>query len=123
MSPRGKRAAARSPRRKAGRAAKRKPSKLKFKLTVDAQDMLVEYTPNYFDGEFAQGHFEFRSPYKPSRGIPVSRTGYLSHFSPMAQIEWVGNPEEFARRIVDSILGATSKDTLSMRKAGQMSLF
>jgi hypothetical protein len=123
VSPRSKRTPVRSPRRKAGRAAKRGPKKLKFMLTVDAQDMLVEYTPNYFDGEYAQGHFEFSSPHKPNRGIPVSKTGYRSHFVPMAQIKSAGGPEACARDLVDSMLFESSKAFNDLRRKGQLSLF
>jgi hypothetical protein len=41
--------------------------------------------------------FEFRSPHQPPRRIPVSATGYRSHFAPMAAIEAEPSPEEYAR--------------------------
>lgn len=122
MSPRSKRTPVRSPRRKAGRAAKRGPKKLKFMLTVDAQEMLVQYTPNYFDGEYAQGHFEFSSPCKPKRRILISETGYHSHFVAMEDIKAVG-PETVARQIVEALLGAGSKEAQALRARGQLSLF
>jgi hypothetical protein len=32
----------------------------RFKLIIEAQEMLVDYTPNYMSGSFPVGHFEFR---------------------------------------------------------------
>lgn len=118
MKQRSKKASSRSPRRKAGRAAVRKPNKLTFRLTVDAQEMIVDYKPDTSDSDFAFGRFEFRSPYRKRRGIPVSRTGYLSRFIPMADIKAVGGPKVCAREIVDTILGRSANVT-----TGQLSLF
>jgi hypothetical protein len=44
----------------------------RFKLIVEAQEMLVDYTPNYMSGSFPVGHFEFRSLHQPPRRIPPS---------------------------------------------------
>ena len=43
------------------------------------------------------GHFEFRSPHQPPRRIPVSETGYRSHFAAMDDIEATDSPQEYAR--------------------------
>ena len=100
----------RSPRRKAGRTAVPKPKrKVAFRLVVEAQEMLVEYEPNWSDGEFACGHFEFKSPHTPPRRIAISETGYQSHFAPMAEIEAYESPEAFARAYVESVLNASQK--------------
>jgi hypothetical protein len=111
-------------RRKAGRRpapkAKRKHS---FRLTIEGQEMLVSYKPDYFGGEFAQGHFEFRSPHKPPRRIVVSETGYLSHFAPMAEVGSCGGPETFVREFVDAILNRTRKIKLGKQNNDQLSLF
>lgn len=112
-----------SPRRKAGRASrKRTPRKLGFRLTVEGQEMLVSYTPNYFDGEFAQGHFEFRSPYDPPRRIPVSETGYRSHFAPMEDIAAAASPQDYAREIVLAFLNENARPAKGDAR-GQLSLF
>jgi hypothetical protein len=42
----------------------------RFKLIIEAQEMLVDYTPNYMSGSFPVGHFEFRSLHQPPRRIP-----------------------------------------------------
>ena len=48
----------------------KKPRKITFPLTVEFQEMRVIYSPS---GSY--GHFEFKSPHRPSRRIPVSETG------------------------------------------------
>jgi hypothetical protein len=114
----------RSPRRKAGRTAVPKPKrKVAFRLVVEAQEMLVEYEPNWSDGEFACGHFEFKSPHKPPRRIAISETGYLSHFAPMAEIEAYESPEAFARVLVESVLHPTQKGKSRATNRDQLSLF
>jgi hypothetical protein len=105
VSPGSKKASGRSPRRKAGRVAAKPKRELTFTLTVDAQEMLVKYKPDHFRSEFAFGQFEFRSPRKPSRGIPVSRTGYYCHFAPMAEVKRAKSLQAFAQEIVETILG------------------
>ncbi len=120
MSPRNKKAPVKPLRRKAERKSETKPAKKVFLLTVDAQQMRVEYTPNYFDG---QGHFEFRSPHSPACGIPVSETGYLSHFAPMIAIEAGQSVEAFARQIVDAIFAERSRGKRQRIDDAQISLF
>lgn len=107
-----------SPRRKAGRVL---PKKQQFCLTVEGQEMEVSYQPNWSTGEFAYGHFEFTSPFKPRRRIPVSETGYLSHFAPMADIRTAESPLEYARAVVEAALCLGTKKVI--RDERQMSLF
>jgi hypothetical protein len=45
------------------------------------------------------GHFEFRSPHEPPRRIPISETGYRSHFAPMDDVEASTSPQEYMRAI------------------------
>lgn len=114
----------RSPRRKAGRAPARKAKrKIAFRLVVEAQKMLVSYEPNWSGGEFAYGHFEFRSPHEPPRPIVVSETGYLSHFAPMGEVESAANPERYARDFVLAVLDSGSKARREASESGQLSLF
>jgi len=114
----------RSPRRKAGRTAVPKPKrKIAFRLVVEAQEMLVEYEPNWSEGEYAFGHFEFKSEHKPPRRIAISETGYQSHFAPMAEIEAYESPEAFARAFVESVLGSTRKGKSGPMNSDQLSLF
>ena len=114
----------RSPRRKAGRAVARKTKrKLTFSLVVEAQEMLVEYEPKWSGGEAAYGHFEFHSPHNPPRRIPVSETGYLSHFAPMQEIASFANPNEYAMAFVRSVLDSARTRKAISTEPGQLSLF
>ncbi|HEY1723299.1 MAG TPA: hypothetical protein VGG27_18800 [Magnetospirillaceae bacterium] len=107
------------PRRKAGRASqKRRPRKLAFKLTIEAQEMRVVYTPGYTKGEFALGHFEFKSPHRPARRIVVSETGYRSHFAAMDVVRESHGPRAYARDYALGFLRQGSK-----ADARQLSMF
>ena len=81
--------------------AERAP-KITFRLTIDAQEMRVDYQPYWSAGEAPYGHFEFRSLHRPPRRIPVSETGYLSHFAPMADIEAAASPQDYARQLASA---------------------
>ena len=114
-----KKASAKPLRRKAERKTGKKPSKT-ILIKVEAQEMRVEYTPNYFAG---QGHFEFRSPYSPSKGIPISETGYLSYFAPMELVEAAASPEAFSQTVVQLMMTASQKGDRQKIDSAQLSLF
>jgi hypothetical protein len=99
------------------------PQEMTFTLIIDAQEIAVRYRPRYFIvADYA--HFEFTSPHKPHRRIPVSETGYRSHFSPMHEVEAAPSVEEFARALALALVGATQsneEDTEDWSK--QMDLF
>lgn len=112
----------RSPRRKAGSSPARGVKRpVRFRLVVEAQEMIVEYVPDWTGGEFAQAKFEFRSPRKPARRIAISETGYRCQFAAMEEVKALGGPEQYARAYVLSVLDAGRKP----RVAGgvQLSLF
>jgi hypothetical protein len=89
---------------------KPQPRRRRFKLTIEAQPMIVTYTPNSMDGAYPCGHFEFASPFDPPRRIPVSTTGYWSHFAPMDEVEEASSVEDYARLLaVDCIEGKTKR--------------
>jgi hypothetical protein len=67
-----------------------------FTLVIEAQEMIVTYQPNWMTDV---GHFEFRSPEEPARRIPVSETGYRSHFAAMADVEASASPQDYAREV------------------------
>ncbi len=94
-----------------------------FTLTIEAQEMLVHYRPRYFaTADYA--HFEFTSPHEPRRRIPVSETGYRSHFAPMWEIEAAPSVEEYARAVALAIMGAkSSPDDDGEEEGGQLALF
>jgi hypothetical protein len=80
-----------SRRRKARPARTRRKT---FTITVEAQPMFVSYQPL----RSGYGHFEFRSPHKPPRRIPVSETGYRSHFASMEDVKEARSLKDFARQ-------------------------
>ena len=83
-----------SKRRKPKKAPPAKRRRQTFRITVEAQPMVVTYQPNWM-ADMAQ--FEFRSPHKPPRRIPVSETGYRSHFASMDEVKAAKSPQDFAR--------------------------
>ena len=87
-------------RRKKAIPAKRR--KMTFRIVVEAQPMLVTYEPHWLKSDYA--HFEFRSPHKPARRIPISETGYKSHFASTEDVKNARSPETFARELVFSFL-------------------
>jgi hypothetical protein len=88
------------PRRKKARPAKARRST--FRITVEAQPMVVSYDPRWLKSNYA--HFEFRSPHRPARRIPVSETGYKSHFATMDDVKAAGGPQGFAREFAFAVL-------------------
>ena len=89
--------------KKPSRRRKARPAKAgrkTFTITVEAQPMVVSYQPL----RSGYGHFEFRSPYKPPRRIPVSETGYRSHFASMADVKESRSPQDFAREYALALL-------------------
>lgn len=75
--------------------------RMTFKISVEAQEMIVSYRPRQFGD---MGQFEFRSPYKPPRQIPVSETGYRCHFASMDDVEAAKSPQHFAREAALALL-------------------
>jgi hypothetical protein len=61
------------------------------------------------------GHFEFRSPHEPPRRIPLSETGYRSHFASMEDVESASSPQDYARGVVLGFLGFRGKTTCEDR--------
>jgi len=97
--------------------------KQEFLLSVEGQEMLVSYEPYWSDGEFPVGHFEFRSPHEPPRRIPVSETGYRSHFAAMADIEAYESAETYARLLVEATLDRAPKNKSRSSDNDQLKLF
>ena len=103
-------------RRKKASPAKR--GRKAFTITVEAQPMLVSYEPRWLKSDYA--HFEFRSPHKPARRIPVSETGYLSHFASMEDVKEARSPQDFAREVAFALLRSKQSRPQDPR---QLSLF
>lgn len=66
----------------------------------------VRYCPSWstsYEEIYGEGmaHLEVISPEDPRRPLPVSETGYISHFTPARFIEDEGGPVAFARGWLD----------------------
>jgi hypothetical protein len=77
-----------------------------FTIEVEAQKMVVDYRPNWMTD---YGQFEFRSPHKPARRIPVSETGYRSYFAPMDEVKEAASPKDYAREVALMMIRANLK--------------
>ena len=102
-------------RRKRARPAKKR--RITFRISVEAQEMVVSYRPYRF-GDL--GHFEFRSPHRPPRRIPLSESGYLSHYAAMDAVEAAKTPQNFAREEALALLRSKQSRTEDPR---QLALF
>lgn len=96
---------------------------LTFTLTIEAQEMTVQYWPNTFASP-VYVHFEFKSPQEPKRRIPVSETGYRSHFAPSWEVDAAPSVEEYASAVALSLIQTKScPDDDSEDGGGQLALF
>jgi hypothetical protein len=77
-----------------------------FTVTIDAQEMIVDYEPHWMTD---LGHFEFRSPHEPPRRIPVSETGYRSYFAAMEDVKAASSPQDYAREVALALVGSKRK--------------
>jgi hypothetical protein len=85
---------------------------------------VVHYWPRYFiTADYAR--FEFTSPLQPRRRIPVSETGYRSHFSPMYEVQAAPNMEEYGRALALTFMGITpcTGDDDEQEQGEQLDLF
>jgi hypothetical protein len=105
---------------KAKKPAGKKPKKQRFELVIDGQRMLVDYEPNWM---VDMGHMEFRSPHTPARRIPVSETGYRSHFGAMEEIEAEATPQDYARLAALAIIRQKAIRRVEQEESDQLTLF
>ena len=91
--------------------------RITFNLVIDDQEMVVDYRPYWT----SYGQFEFRSPHDPARRIPVSETGYRSHFAPMVGVEAFPSPPDYAREVALTLVRAERK--VRVEDADQLPLF
>lgn len=80
---------------------------ISFSIRIDGQPMQVDYHPIYFS--IGYDHFEFRSPYEPPRRIPVSETGYRSHFSPSHEVQAAPSVAAYAEALAIAIQRASAR--------------
>jgi hypothetical protein len=100
---------------------KKAAKKIRFKLVIEAQEMVVDYQPNRLKD---LGLFEFRSPHKPARRILVSETGYRSHFADMKEVTAAASPKEYARQVVLEMMRVKVKGAVAQATdSRQLALF
>jgi hypothetical protein len=94
-----------------------------FTITVDHQPVRVRVRPEYIARFLV--HFEFRSPFEPARQIPMSRTGYTSHFVYRADMDETQSLETFALELAKALTAEANytKPPKQQRDAAQGSLF
>ena len=100
------------------KTSRRKAKTVTFALVVEGQKMIVAYKPNRMAD---YGQFEFRSPYRPARRIPVSTTGYLCHYASKEEVKAAKNPKNYAREVVLAALAP--RRGLRPYEERQLSLF
>jgi hypothetical protein len=105
---------------KTKKPAVKKPKKQRFELVIEGQRMLVDYVP-YWMGDM--GQLEFRSPHNPARRIPVSETGYRSHFAVMEEIEAEASPQDYARLVALAIVRQKAGRRVEEEDGDQLALF
>jgi hypothetical protein len=88
-------------------------------VTIEWQGVtvLVSYSPSDI---MAHAHIELRVPDK--RRLPVTETGYRSHFLPRGVVEAAGGPEAFVKAWLDEE-AKTSKWKKQAEADRQLSLF
>jgi hypothetical protein len=89
---------------KTSRRKKAKPVKnrrMTFRISVEAQPVVVRYQSNSMDD---MAHFEFRSPYRPARRIPISESGYYSHFAWKEDVKAAKTPQRYASQAALALL-------------------
>ncbi|NEP10269.1 MAG: hypothetical protein F6K14_08625 [Symploca sp. SIO2C1] len=90
-----------------------KPEVQEFNIAVSGHAIQVEYTPRKIGDS---DHLAFRSPYNPPRPIPVSQTGYRSHFCTNQDIEAVGTPEDYAIAYCHALLRSKKGQEPSLKQ-------
>jgi hypothetical protein len=78
----------------------------RFEITVDGVSIAVRYRPGFFS---ETDHFEFRHPEGQNKPIPISRTGYRSHFVHESFVAAADSPEAFAKAFCLAVLSSSGE--------------
>jgi hypothetical protein len=103
------------------RRKKAKPVKnrrMTFRISVEAQPVVVRYQSNSMDDMV---HFEFRSPYRPLRRIPISESGYYSHYAWKEDVKAAKSPQRYASEAALALL--PWRRTKTGQASGELPLF
>ena len=95
-----------------------KNRRMTFRISVEAQPVVVRYQSNAMDDMV---HFEFRSPYRPPRRIPISESGYYSHYAWKEDVKAAKSPQRYACEAALALLPWRS--TKTGRDSGELPLF
>ena len=79
------------------------PNEISFTIIVEGQAMHVRYQPDYF-ASIGYAHFEFSSPHEPRRRIPLSETGYRSHFVLREEVEAAPDEGTYAQALALALM-------------------
>ena len=66
-----------------------------FTIDIEGMPIRVRYRPDYF-ASLGVAHMELMSPQEPRRPIPISETGYRSHFCALEAVAQLGTAEAYA---------------------------
>ena len=66
-----------------------------FTIEAEGVPVRVRYRPDYF-AVMGLAHMEFMSTAQPPKPIPISGTGYRSHFCAPEAVAQLGTPEAYA---------------------------
>ena len=67
-----------------------------FTIESEGLPVRVRYRPGYLKA-MGLAHMEFTSTAQPPKPIPISATGYRSHFCAPEAVALIGTPEAYAR--------------------------
>jgi hypothetical protein len=104
------------------------PKETVFIIPVEGIPVQVHYRPEYFS-ILGYDHMAFTSTSEPRRGIPISHTGYRSHFLHRDALPLLGTPEAYARAYCKAFLRQGREPSLQeilnadAAQAAQASLF
>jgi hypothetical protein len=74
-----------------------------FTIEVEGIPVRVRYRPGYLEA-IGLAHMEFMSLAQPPKPIPISATGYRSHFCAPEAVAQLGTPEAYARAYCKAFL-------------------
>jgi hypothetical protein len=103
-----------------------------FTIEAEGLPVRVRYRPGYLKA-MGRGHMEFLSTAQPPRPIPISATGYRSHFCAPEAVAQLGTPEAYARAYCKAMMRKRRGEEASLQdildaasgppKGGQLALF
>jgi hypothetical protein len=103
-----------------------------FTIEAEGVPVRVRYCPHYF-ATMGLAHMEFRSASEPPKPIPISATGYRSHFCAPEAVAQLGTPEAYATAYCKAMLRKRRGEEASLQEilaaagssppGGQLALF